>query len=74
MPKGSIQSITSFGKNGYGGACPPKGDKPHQYLITVYALNTPKLGLDKKSSPALVGFKLNAHIIEKSSIVSYYKR
>lgn len=74
MPKGSIESITSFGKSGYGGACPPSGDKPHQYLVTVYALNTTKLGLDAKASPALVGFKLNAHVIEKSSLVSYYQR
>lgn len=42
-PKGSIQSTTSFGQSGFGGACPPKEDKPHQYIFTVYALKVDKL-------------------------------
>src|ERR1700694_589006 len=28
MPKGAIQSRTDFGTAGYGGPCPPTGDKP----------------------------------------------
>ena len=74
LPKGSIQSKTDFGKNVFGGACPPKGSMAHTYITTVYALDTKKLGLDKNASPALVGFMLNSHTIEKSSIVTYYKR
>src|SRR5579884_791937 len=37
-PPGSIQSMTDFGQPGYGGPCPPPGDKPHRYIFTVYAL------------------------------------
>jgi len=37
-PKGTIQSITDYGINGFGGPCPPKGHGFHQYIITVYAL------------------------------------
>ncbi len=74
LPKGSIESITDFGKSGFGGACPPKGDKAHQYIITLHALDTDRLGLDKNATPALVGFMLNSHTIEKSSIVAYFKR
>jgi Raf kinase inhibitor-like YbhB/YbcL family protein len=73
-PKGSVQSTTDFGKPGYGGPCPPEGGGFHQYLITVYALKTDHLGLDKSASPALVGYNLNANLIEKASIVVYYKR
>jgi len=73
-PKGSVQSVTSFGKSGFGGACPPQGDKPHQYIFTVYALEVEKLGLDKDATPALVGFYLNMNMLEKSSIIAYYKR
>lgn len=73
-PSGSIQSITDFGKGGYGGPCPPEGHGFHQYVITVYALKTDKLGLDKNANPALVGFYLNANTIEKATIVAYYKR
>jgi Raf kinase inhibitor-like YbhB/YbcL family protein len=74
LPKGSVQGRTDFGKNGFGGACPPKGDRAHAYIVTLYALDIQKLGLDKDASPALVGFMLNSHAIEKSSVIAYYKR
>jgi hypothetical protein len=73
-PPGSVQSVTDFGKPGFGGACPPPGDKPHRYIFTVYALNVPKLDLDEKATPALVGFVLNRHVIAKASLISYYRR
>jgi Raf kinase inhibitor-like YbhB/YbcL family protein len=73
-PTGSIQSITDFKTQGYGGPCPPEGSKPHRYIITVYALNTDKLGLDATANPALVGFMLEQNAIEKASIIFYYKR
>lgn len=73
-PKGSIQSITNYGIKGFGGPCPPEGHGIHQYIITIYALQTDKLGLDENSDPAVVGFNLWNQILAKASIVSYYKR
>jgi hypothetical protein len=73
-PAGSIQSVTDFGKPGFGGACPPQGDKPHRYVFTVYALSIPKLDLDEKTPPAMVGFMLNSNLIAKASLISYYQR
>lgn len=74
LPAGSIQSNTDFGKPGYGGACPPEGHGFHQYIVTVYALKTDKLGLDKNAGPAYVGYMLHANAIGKASIMAYYKR
>ena len=74
MPDGCIQSLTDFGKGGYGGPCPPEGHGFHTYITTVYALNTDKLGLGADANPALVGFYLNSTTIEKATIVAYYKR
>ncbi len=74
LPAGAIQSITDFGQAGYGGPCPPEGDKPHEYLITIYALKTDKLGLNAQASPALVGYYLSGNTLAKASIVAYYKR
>lgn len=74
QPISAIQSITDFGKAGFGGACPPKGDKPHRYMFTVHALDIDHLNLDDKASPALVGFMINAHSLGKATIVSYYVR
>jgi Raf kinase inhibitor-like YbhB/YbcL family protein len=73
-PKGSVQSMTDYGKPGFGGACPPQGDKPHRYIFTIFALDVPKLDLDEKANAALVGFMLNGHAIEKASLISYYGR
>lgn len=73
-PKEAIQSITDYGKSGYGGPCPPEGHGTHQYIITVHALKTDKLGLDKNANPATVGFYLWNNTLAKASIVTYYKR
>ncbi len=74
LPKGSVESVTNYGVGGFGGACPPKGDKAHRYIITLYALDAKNLDLDASTNPAIVGYNLNAHTIEKSSIISYYGR
>ncbi len=74
MPPGAVQSMTDFGGSGYGGPCPPPGHGPHQYIITVYALKTDKLGLDAKAGAPMVGFNLHQQMLAKASIVFYYGR
>jgi len=74
LPRGSIEGTNDYGIVGFGGACPPKGDGFHTYVITVYALDIKKLDIDEKTNQAIVGYMINAHTIEKSSLVSYYKR
>ena len=53
LPASAVEGPTSFGKPGYGGACPPIGDKPHHYILTVVALN--KKILAKASLTAIYG-------------------
>ena len=73
-PKGAVQSRTDFGTPGYGGPCPPQGDKPHRYIFTVYALKVDKIDADESSSGALVGFMLNANKLGKASFTATYGR
>ena len=73
-PKSAIQSITDYGIKGFGGPCPPEGHGFHQYIITVYALKTEKLGLDENTNAAIVGFNLWNQTLAKASIIAYYKR
>jgi Raf kinase inhibitor-like YbhB/YbcL family protein len=73
-PVGVIQSITDYGISGYRGPCPPEGYGLHQYISTVYALKTDKLGLNESTNPAIVGFNLWNNTLAKASIVAYYKR
>jgi len=63
-----------MGQPGFGGPCPSEGSGFHRYIVTVYALKTEKLGLDKNAYPAMVGFYLNQNVIEKASLIFYYKR
>ena len=74
MPAGTIESMTSYGSTGFGGACPPKGDKAHRYIFTVFALNTEKIEQTSDARPELIGFFLNSHAIAKASIMAYYGR
>ncbi len=74
LPAGSVQSRTDFGKAGYGGPCPPKGDKPHRYIFTVYALKVDNLPLDAASPAAMVGFYINANTLAKASFTGTYGR
>jgi Raf kinase inhibitor-like YbhB/YbcL family protein len=73
-PQGSIQSMTDFGQPGYGGPCPPPGDKPHRYIFTVYALKVDQIPLQKEASGAMVGFYLNQNVLRKASFTAKYGR
>lgn len=73
-PAGTVQSFNDFGQYGYDGPCPPEGDGIHAYIITVYALDIPRINLSNHINPAAVGFALHAHTIQKASLISYFER
>ncbi|EQA37984.1 Raf-like protein [Leptospira inadai serovar Lyme str. 10] len=73
LPKGAIQSRTDFGKPGYGGPCPPAGDKPHKYIFRVIALKD-KIPLDQDASGALVGFYINSMKLADGKLTAKYGR
>ena len=70
LPAGAVQGRNDFGYAGFGGACPPPGDKPHHYHFTVWALNTPTLPIDAQASGALVGFMLRSHAIASARLTA----
>jgi len=70
----AVESLTDYGKAGFGGACPPKGDKSHQYIFTIHALDIEKIDLSEKANPALVGYYINSHTLSKASLIAYYGR
>ncbi|MCL4680708.1 MAG: YbhB/YbcL family Raf kinase inhibitor-like protein [Rhodocyclaceae bacterium] len=74
MPAGAVQSRTDFGKPGWGGPCPPKGDKPHRYVFTVHALKVEKLDLDENATAAMVGFMIRANELARASITARHGR
>jgi Raf kinase inhibitor-like YbhB/YbcL family protein len=73
-PKGSVQSRTDYGKPGFGGACPPKGDSAHHYKFRVYALNVEKMDMSPDSSAAFIGFNINGHKLGMAELDALYQR
>ena len=74
LPPGSIQATNDFGTSGYGGPCPPPGDKPHRYVFTVYALRTDSIEAAAASTPARIERVLNANALAKASFTALYAR
>ncbi len=73
LPPVIIQSINDYKEYGYGGPCPPPG-KPHRYFISIYALDTVSLGLNKNTPPEIVYKKILKHSLNKAEIMSLYGR
>ena len=74
MPAGSVETRTDFGKPGYGGPCPPPGDKPHHYLFTIYALKVDKLDLDAQASGAMAGYMIRANSLGSATFTAAFGR
>jgi Raf kinase inhibitor-like YbhB/YbcL family protein len=73
-PAGAIQGRTDFGGPGWGGPCPPKGDKPHHYTFTVYALDIDHIDADANTSAAFIGYNVHFHTLAKAKITATYGR
>jgi Raf kinase inhibitor-like YbhB/YbcL family protein len=67
-PAGAVQTRNDFGMLGYGGPCPPKGDKPHHYRFTVYAVDVARLDAGEAPSAAAVGARLRLHTLAKATL------
>ena len=74
LPPGTKQARNDFGQPSYGGACPPKGDKPHRYVVTLYALDVATLDAPAHASPAMIGYLIHQHRIAQSSVTATYSR
>jgi Raf kinase inhibitor-like YbhB/YbcL family protein len=73
-PAGAVQGRTDFGTGGYGGPCPPPGDKPHHYYFTIYALDIDKIDADQNASPAFIGYNIHFHTLAKGRLLGRFGR
>jgi Raf kinase inhibitor-like YbhB/YbcL family protein len=71
-PKGALQIRSDYGTPGYGGPCPPKGDKPHRYVFTVFAVDIDALDINADVTAAVVGFNLHFHTLAKATLTGHY--
>jgi Raf kinase inhibitor-like YbhB/YbcL family protein len=63
MPVGAVQGPTGFGKNEYGGPCPPAGTGTHRYIFELYALDT-SLGLSPDSPRKKLEDAMKGHVLQ----------
>ncbi|MBU3655953.1 MAG: YbhB/YbcL family Raf kinase inhibitor-like protein [Alphaproteobacteria bacterium] len=74
-PAAAIRQIRNdYGQAAYGGPCPPKGDKPHRYIFTLFALKVERLDIPDDATAALAGFMIRANAIDQSSFTAYFGR
>lgn len=69
----NTEGRNSFGKVGYSGPCPPKGDRPHRYVVTFYALRKP-LALPAGSDPGKVVAAIRKSAFASGSLTGLYGR
>jgi Raf kinase inhibitor-like YbhB/YbcL family protein len=74
LPPGTLQGRTDLGTDAYHGPCPDKGERPHRYTFTVYALSVEKLDVPADSSGAMVVSTATDHLLGKAVFVAHYGR
>ncbi len=74
LPKGARQIPNDFEVAGWGGPCPPPGDKPHRYNFTVYALKAAKLDLPDNATAAAAAPVVNANALARATLTARYSR
>jgi Raf kinase inhibitor-like YbhB/YbcL family protein len=71
LPSGAMQGSNDWGKQTYGGPCPPIGR--HRYFFKLYALNTEMKGL---SNPNKTQFEkaMQPYIIGNAQLIGTYQK
>ena len=69
---GALQGKNDFGRNGYGGPCPPPG-KPHRYVFKLYALDAP-LPLKAGARKSDVERAMEGHVLGSAQLIGTYAR
>ncbi len=74
-PETGRDGRNSFGTLGWGGPCPPAGDRAHHYRFVLRALDIPAVAL---ATPATTGPELEAlvrgHVLATATVVGRYAR
>ncbi|QHA07438.1 YbhB/YbcL family Raf kinase inhibitor-like protein [Streptomyces broussonetiae] len=72
-PPGATEGRNDFRTPGYGGPCPPRGDRPHRYVLTVYATDG-RLSLTAQASRDDLLRALSGHTLATGTLTGRYGR
>jgi len=71
VPNGSVQGKNSWGRNDYGGPCPPSGT--HRYFFKLFALDC-KLELAAGTIKGRVEKAMEDHILAEAELVGLFSK
>jgi Raf kinase inhibitor-like YbhB/YbcL family protein len=74
LANGFRQAINDFGKPGYAGPCPPRGDRPHRYHFQLSALSEPSLPAASSATCAEVMTLASPYVLAFVELVGLYRR
>jgi Raf kinase inhibitor-like YbhB/YbcL family protein len=74
LPAGARQDGNDWGGTGYGGPCPPAGDRPHHYVLSISALDVAALPVPAGASPAQTGAAMRSHTLAWARLTAVYGR
>lgn len=58
----------------YYGPCPDKGDPPHHYVVTVYALSVERLDVPATATAAHIAYVIESKTLARASLMRSYRR
>lgn len=71
LPAGTLEGLNNWGRNDYGGPCPPIGR--HRYFFKLYALDTVLPDLNQPDKERLLQV-MQGHILGKAELIGTYQR
>lgn len=71
LPEGAVFGTNDWGRLGYGGPCPPKGN--HRYFFKLYALNDP-LELPEGATKSDVLAAMEGKVLGHATLVGLYEK
>jgi Raf kinase inhibitor-like YbhB/YbcL family protein len=74
LPAPARQLSNDFGAPGWGGPCPPAGDRPHHYVFTVYAVRVDKLNLPANATGPEALSAATSNALAKAAFVRQFGR
>lgn len=71
VPESAVLGENDFGRNEYGGPCPPSGT--HRYHFKIYALDT-VLALEPGASREELEEAMEEHVLDSAELVGLYSK
>jgi len=69
-----VSGTNDFGKPGYGGPCPPQGQRPHSYSFRLLAVDVASLEIKGRAHRDALDRALKKHVLAKAELRLQYGR